>query len=492
MYNHKKIVLAIAVLLLIGACQRAGILDQLKQEKEVVESSPAAIIDQAARTPALNYAEYCSGCHGIKMDAFVDRAWKHGKTDQDLYKAIKFGYEDEGMPAYEVTFSERELEELVDFIQEGIANVDEYDFENRKNKSNVYPSEELTVALDTVSTGVDVPWGLTFLPNGDLLITERSGKIYRQSNTELTELTGAPDVVSGGQGGMLDIELHPNHETNGWIYIAYSQRNPDKRRESATSVLRAKLTGDEFTDHEVIFTALPYSSKKLHFGSRLEFDRDGYLYVSVGDRFNRDVNPQNLDNHCGKIHRINDDGSIPDDNPFVNTEGAMPSIFSYGHRNPQGVAMHPETGVIWSHEHGPRGGDEINIIQESKNYGWPVVSYGINYNGTTFTEKTQQEGMEDPVMYWLPSIGVCGMSFVKSDLYPGWKNNLLSGSLRFKYLERAVIEGDKVVHTEKLLPNIGRLRTVEVGPDGYIYVAVEDPGYVFRLLPQSKTSSTPE
>jgi len=154
--------------------------------------------------------------------------------------------------------------------------------------------------------------------------------------------------------------------------------------------------------------------------------------------------------------------------------------------------MHPETGVIWSHEHGPRGGDEINIIQESKNYGWPVVSYGINYNGTTFTEKTQQEGMEDPVMYWLPSIGVCGMSFVKSDLYPGWKNNLLSGSLRFKYLERAVIEGDKVVHTEKLLPNIGRLRTVEVGPDGYIYVAVEDPGYVFRLLPQSKTSSTPE
>ncbi len=485
MYNRKQIMLIIAALVLVCACQRAGVLDQLRDDGQIVESSQIALIDQSVKTPAINYAEYCSGCHGIKMDAFVDRKWKHGKTDQDLYKAIKYGYEDEGMPAYDVSFSDQEIEDLVDFIQEGIANVDEYYFENRQNKSNVYPSEALTVMLDTVSTGVAVPWGLTFLPKGDLLITDRSGKIYRQSAEALIELTTVPDVVAGGQGGMLDIELHPDYEVNGWIYISYAQPNPENGEESATSIVRARLRDNEFSDHEVIFTALPYSSRKLHFGCRMEFDREGYLYVSVGDRFNRDVNPQSLDNHCGKIHRIHDDGSIPDDNPFVETAGAMHSIYSYGHRNPQGVAMHPQTGAIWSHEHGPRGGDEINIIKKSKNYGWPVVSYGINYNGTTFTEKTQQEGMEDPVMYWLPSIGACGMTFVNSDLYPGWENNLLSGSLRFKYLERAVVEGDNIVHTEKLLPNIGRLRTVEVGPDGYIYVAVEDPGYVFRLVPQS-------
>jgi len=495
MANHKQIIILVMMCIMIISCQRAMVKD-VKDEAETmsqavvhgssntVESSQVAVMEHAVKTPEMNYAEYCSGCHGTEMDAFVDRKWKYGKEDADLFKAIKVGYEDEGMPAYAEAFTDKEIHQLVDYIQEGIANVDEYYFKNKENKSNVYPSEGLTVVLDTVATGVEVPWGMTFLPKGDLLITDRNGAIYRQSESDLVKLQGVPEVVAAGQGGMLDIELHPDYVSNGWIYMAYSKPNPDDPTESATSITRAKLQSDTFVNQELIFTALPYSGKRFHFGSRLEFDRDGYLYVSVGDRGSRDENPQSLDNHCGKISRIHDDGRIPADNPFVDVAGAMPEIYSYGHRNPQGVAMHPVTGDIWTHEHGPRGGDEINIIGAGKNYGWPVISYGINYNGTTFTELTQKEGMEDPLMYWLPSIGACGMTFVTSDKYPGWENNLLSGSLRFEYLERAVLEGNKIVHTEKLLPNVGRLRSVEVGPDGFIYIAVEEPGYVFRLMPQ--------
>jgi len=217
----------------------------------------------------------------------------------------------------------------------------------------------------------------------------------------------------------------------------------------------------------------------------MEFDREGYLYFSVGDRGNRDRNPQTLDNHCGKIHRVNDDGSIPEDNPFAGTEGAMASIYSYGHRNPQGVIMHPETGEIWTHEHGPRGGDEINVINPGKNYGWPVISYGINYDGTIFTSSTEEEGMEQPLHYWVPSIAPCGMDFITGDRYPQWEGNLLVGSLKYQYLNMCVIKDGKVVSEEMLLKNIGRLRNVKMGPDGYIYVGVEEPGTIYRLVPVS-------
>ncbi len=217
----------------------------------------------------------------------------------------------------------------------------------------------------------------------------------------------------------------------------------------------------------------------------MAFDPEGYLYFSVGDRGNRDENPQNLDNHCGKIHRIHDDGSIPDDNPFVSEEGAMPSIYSYGHRNPQGMAVHPTTGAIWTHEHGPRGGDEVNIIRKGDNYGWPVISYGINYDGTSFTQITEKEGMEQPLHYWVPSIAPCGAAFVASDRYPGWEGDFLVGSLRFEYLNRCQINGDEIASEEILMENIGRLRSVATGPDGYVYVGVEDPGAIYRLMPMT-------
>lgn len=434
-----------------------------------------------------DYAEYCAGCHGKQMQAFVDRKWKYGKGDDDLFKAIKQGYPDDGMPSYDTTFTDQEIRELVAYIQTGIKNVDQYEFEPEEKPTGIVRTESISIRLDTVASGLTNPWGMTFLPNGDILFTEIEGKLFRlTSDGEKQNISGVPEVLAAGQGGLLDVELHPQFEENNWIYLSYSKPKEEGGRTLATTaVMRAKLQGNRLNEQEVIFEALPYSRTRHHYGSRLEFDPNGYLFVSVGDRGNRDENPQNLDNHCGKVHRLYDDGRIPEDNPFVGQTGAMPSIYSYGHRNPQGLARHPETGVMWEHEHGPRGGDEVNIIEKGKNYGWPVISYGINYNGTTFTNKTAQEGMLQPELYWVPSIAPCGSTFVTGDRYPDWKGDLLVGSLRFDYVNRCIIENNKIVGEEKLFPNIGRIRAIEMGRDGYIYISVEDPGYIFRVLPVS-------
>lgn len=488
----KLTIVSSIVLFLALACSQKTTVPVEKEVTEMVNNTKEAMTRSTAsvakeRTPEANYKEFCASCHGAKMDAFVDRRWKYGSSSEALAKAIKVGYEDDGMPAYDITFTDQEINALVQYIQKGITNVELYKFEGEA-EDGIFETEELAIKLDTLASGMDNPWGITFLTDGELLITEQSGKLYKRSlDGSLSEINGIPEVRSAGQGGLMDIEVHPDIENNGWIYLAFSKPNPANKKESTTAIVRGKLNGNNFVEQEEIFEALPYSTRRHHFGVRMEFDKSGYLYLSVGDRGNRDVNPQNLDNHCGKIHRINDDGSIPVDNPFVNTPEAMPSIYTYGNRNPQGVALNPVDGTIWQNEHGPRGGDEINIVKRGVNYGWPVISYGINYNGTIFTEETEREEMEQPIMYWLPSIGVCGMTFVDSDRYGSWKNNVLSGSLRFKYLERAVVDKNEITHREKILENIGRLRVVEVGPDGYIYVGVEEPGYIFKLIPTAKS-----
>ena len=476
--------------LVLSNCNRKSIeIAQPAETRSITEAAEVVVATAPTRTPEANYAEFCASCHGAKMDAFVDRRWKYGSSNEDIAKAIKVGYEDDGMPAYDVTFSDQEINELTQYIQKGIANVELYKFEGESG-DGTFETEELVIKLDTLASGMDNPWGITFIDDGAILITEQSGKLFkRSSDGTITEISGIPKVKAKGQGGLMEIEVHPDFENNGWIYIAYSKLNPSNSKEATTAIVRGKLVNDNFVEQEEIFEALPYSTRNHHYGVRLEFDRNGYLYFSVGDRGNRDVNPQNLDNHCGKIHRIHDDGSIPDNNPFVDTPGAMKSIYTFGNRNPQGVALNPVDGSIWENEHGPRGGDEINVVKKGTNYGWPIISYGINYNGTIFTELTENEGMEQPIMYWLPSIGVCGMTFVDTDKYPGWENNLLSGSLRFKYLERAVVEGNQIIHRENMLENIGRLRVVETGPDGYIYVGVEEPGYIFRLVPSAKAAN---
>ena len=437
---------------------------------------------------AINYKKFCGSCHGEKMDAFVDRTWKYGSTGENLFKSIKQGYADKGMPAFDTLMSDEQIVALSDYILGGIKRLKQYSFGGVPPTSNVFVSEEQDVKLDTIVKGIKSPWSITFLPSGELLMTEKSGKLYRVNKDRSMQLiSGTPEVLAEGQGGLLDVVLHPDFKKNQLLYLSYSAfKKEGAATVSTTAIMRAKLSGDKLEDQKIIFEALPYAKTRHHYGSRMVFGRDGFLYFSVGERGNEKVNPQSLTNDLGKIHRITESGGIPADNPFVHTDGAKPSIFAYGNRNPQGLLLNPTTGAIWEHEHGPRGGDEINIIGAGKNYGWPVICYGINYDNKIISNKTAMEGMEQPFLYWIPSIAPSGMTFVESNRYKGWKGDLMVGSLRFKYLNRCKIKNGKVVGEELLLKNIGRLRDVVMGPDGYLYVSVENPGFVFKLLPVSK------
>ena len=387
------------------------------------------------------------------------------------------------MPSFGANFTKEEIEELAKYVKTKVKTA-------KKNQSQqqIVKSEKINFRVDTIVDGLDVPWGLEFLPNGDLLISERSGKMLRYSNGKLFgPIQGLPEIMAIGQGGLMDLKLHPDYVQNQWIYFSYSAlKVKEPRWQGNTAIMRAKLVNDVLVDQEVIYQGEPYTNKGHHWGSKLAFDKNGLLYFGNGDRGQRDDFPQKLDTDNGKIHRINDDGTIPSNNPFANVDNARNTIFSYGHRNPQGTCVHPITGDIWETEHGPRGGDEINIIKAGVNYGWPVISYGINYNGTKFTDLTHKEGMQQPVFQWTPSIAPCGMIFLNSNKYDGWNYNLFVGSLRFKYLERLEIENDQVVHREKLLEGIGRVRNVVQSPDGYLYVAIETPGKILKLTPIEK------
>lgn len=349
-------------------------------------------------------------------------------------------------------------------------------------------SEKLNFRIDTVLTDLGSPWGIAFLPDGSMLFTEKEGNLRLYKNGELhpKPIDGVPEVRYKGQGGLLDIELHPDYERNGWLYLSYSE--PAQEGEEGdpdggnTTFIRAKLQNHHLVNKEVIFNAKPNYTKTQHYGGRIEFDQQGYLFLTVGDRGGR-PEAQLLSTYRGKVLRLNDDGSIPTDNPFLAQEGAHPEIYSYGHRNPQGMAMDPATGLIWEHEHGPQGGDELNIIQKGVNYGWPTISYGINYDGTIITEDTVMEGMEQPVTFWRPSIAPCGMTFVSNSQYPQWDGNIMVGSLKFRYLARCEVQGNQIVHQEKLLEGLGRVRVVRQSPDGYLYIGMESPGMIVRILP---------
>ena len=353
----------------------------------------------------------------------------------------------------------------------------------QKHKSIIIADDPKTIDYTTevVVNELDIPWGFVFLPDGALLITEKSGELIHYNAGVKTKIKGLPEVYLRGQGGLMDIELHPNYSENGWLYITYSSSDGEGEGGN-TALIRAQLIDTKLTSVERLYKAEPNSKRGQHFGSRIEFDNDGYLYFSIGDRGNRDVNPQDITRDCGKIYRINDDGSIPNNNPFLEFPGAKTAIYSYGHRNPQGMICHPDTGEIWVHEHGPRGGDEINRIKKGRNFGWPLISYGINYSGTSFTDDTYLPGMEQPLFYWVPSIAPSGMAYVTSDVYKDWKNNLLIGSLKFEYLERLVLDNNKVVKREKLLEGMGRVRNVRQGPDGYIYASLESIG-ILKIVP---------
>ena len=358
---------------------------------------------------------------------------------------------------------------------------DGFYFAEPVHEGEVHETEKLNFRVETVVEGLSVPWGMAFLPDGKVLITERNGNLRVVENGELRSesVAGVPDVVAQGQGGLLDIALHPNYEENGWIYLSFSKPGSGG---SNTSVIRARLNEYELVDHEEIYTGIPMTNSRHHFGSRIGFDGDGYLYFSIGDRGDMHT-AQDITNSHGNLFRLHDDGSVPSDNPFVGQDG-LDEIFAYGLRNIQGMTTHPETGVIWTNNHGPRGGDEINFHDKpGANYGWPEITHGINYNGTEITPDTAKAGMEQPVLHWTPSIAPSGMDFVWSDRYPEWNGNILNGALAGQLISRVEIDGDQYVHEERILQGIGRIREVHQAPDGYIYFSNESNGTINRIVP---------
>lgn len=345
-----------------------------------------------------------------------------------------------------------------------------------------YTTQELDFRVDTLATGLQNPWGMAFLPDGRILIVERPGRlrIFEDGQLLPEAVEGLPPVWSHGQGGLLEVVLHPDYESNGWIYLGYARQGNSG---GSTAISRGRLEGNRFTDEELLFHGQPHTTAGHHFGTRIVFDSNNYLYTTIGDRGQQNT-AQDLSSHNGTVMRLHDDGRIPSDNPFVGQADARDEIWSYGHRNIQGMALHPQTGELWSHEHGAQGGDEINRIIKGENYGWPLVTHGINYDGTQITPDTTRAGMVDPILHWTPSIAPCGLAFVDSERYPGWQHNMLVGALAGQHIHRVVMQGDQVTHTERLLEGFARFRDIRQGPDGYIYVLTENPGLFFRLIPR--------
>jgi glucose/arabinose dehydrogenase len=346
-------------------------------------------------------------------------------------------------------------------------------------------TEEHSFRVVLVAGGLDHPWSVAFLPDGRMLVTERAGRLRvvgADGRLAPRPVDGVPQVAEVGQGGLLDVALHPGFAENGWVYLSFAARDGTG---VGTEVARGKLAGDRLVDLQPIFRMLPKSGGGRHFGSRLVFDRAGYLYVTLGERGDQD-RAQRLDDHAGKIVRLHDDGRVPQDNPFVKQAGAKPETYSLGNRNVQGAALHPRTGELWAHEHGPQGGDEVNVIRAGVNYGWPVITYGVNYGiGTRIGEGTAKPGMAQPIHYWVPSIAPSGMAFYEGDRFPRWKGDLFVGALRDRMLVRLRLDGEKVVKEERMLQGtLGRIRDVRAGPDGFVYLLTDEAdGRLVRLEP---------
>ena len=340
--------------------------------------------------------------------------------------------------------------------------------------------------LESVAEGLDHPWAVAKLPDGDFLVTERAGRLLRVAKDGTkTPVAGVPEVVVKGQGGLLDVALHPQYEQNGWIYLAYAKPLPGG---SMTAVARARLKDDRLRDLEMVFDppADQASNTGLHFGCRIVFDGRGHVFFSIGDR-GGPTNPENLAQSLasvtGKIHRLHDDGRVPEDNPFVGEKGAMPSVWALGVRNPQGLVYDTATDRLWETEHGPRGGDELNIIRKAANYGWPLATHGVNYSGTTISRNKSLAGMEDPVVQWTPVIAASGLALYRGDKFPRWRGNLFAGGLASEKLVRLELSGTAVTGQETVLQDTGRIRDVRAFDDGFLYIVYDEPGKVVRLVP---------
>lgn len=351
------------------------------------------------------------------------------------------------------------------------------------SNAETFQSEKYNFTIETVVEGLDYPWSLEFLPDGRILVTEKPGRLRIVTNGKISEpVKGLPEIKAKGQGGLLDIALDPDYAKYNIIYLSYSAKGEGG---IGTEVVKGRLVGNELKDTKVIFKLQPKTNTSYHFGSRLLFGKDGTLFITLGERGEKH-RAQNLADHAGSLIRINKDGSVPEDNPFVNNSKAKPEIYTYGNRNMQGIAMHPETGDVWTIEHGPQGGDELNLMKAGVNYGWPIITYGVNYGtGTKIGEGTEKEGMAQPVYYWVPSIATSSLLFYTGDKFPAWKGNAFVSSLKFGQLARLEMKNNKVLKEERLINGkVGRIREVQQGLDGYIYIITDEPdGKILRLKP---------
>jgi aldose sugar dehydrogenase len=363
-----------------------------------------------------------------------------------------------------------------------------------KKEVPAVPDEDITgvpqISVETILTGYEIIWGMDFLPGGDLIFGEKRGKLYKRSGESVSAITGFPQVLASGQGGLLDIRVHPDYSANSWIYASYAASDPGGG--GLLKLIRFKITGNQVQNIENLFSTDGSNTWLGHYGSRIAFDKDRYLYLSVGEGGSTSYggpgtgNNNGLDgtSDWGKIHRLKDDGSVPADNPVIQGNSIPTSVYSIGHRNPQGMAVHPETGDIWSSEHGPKGGDELNIVAKGANFGWPAYSLGVNYDGTTISSGHNGPGITPPVYYWTPSIGICGIAFITASEFRSWKGNLLVSGLASQKLYRCVEVNNQIVQEEVLLSGYGRVRNVIQAPDGSVYVSVENPGRILRIIPE--------
>lgn len=446
-----------------------------------------------AQTGEIVYKTYCAGCHGAQLQGSVapslmKKAWKHGSDRNSILKTIRNGIPKTEMIKWEGALSSTQIEAVTDFILKA------------QTAPEIVRTLELPLEVKTkryslkiekvVSEGLKGPWGIEFVDATHALITGKFGDLYWMTNNKLDpqSITGLPKTYAHDMvGGMMDLALDPNYAKNGWVYLAFShnsKNSPDKTMPGMTKIVRGKIKGHEWTSEQTLFEVNDslQVSGGTRWGCRLLFDRQGYLYFTIGD-MNRAQDAQILSRPSGKIYRINSDGTIPTDNPFYGQETALQAIYSLGNRNVEGLAQHPETGLIYASEHGPQGGDELNILRKGANYGWPVITYGIDYDGSIISKENKKQGMEQPITYWTPSIAVCPIEFVTSPKFPRWRNNLLVGALKFEEIRRLVIDHDKVIEQEILLKGYGRIRDLKIGPDGALYVLTNTPDAVLRITP---------
>ncbi len=456
----------------------------------LLATSPLAAQGRSGREVSQIFAEQCASCHGKELaggqaQSLLDDTWRFGGDDRSLAEGIRGGHPDAGMPAFGQGLTDEEIRGLVIFIRErGATAKRDATTYARPLPDSVVASERETFKLELVAEGLETPWSVAFLPDGRVLITEKPGRLRVVEKGLLLPqaVLGTPRVFAEDQAGLMDVAVHPDYAKNGWIYLSFSDPGPDGT--AMTAIVRGKLHGGRLVDEETIYRAPHelYTKGGLHFGCRLVFDGKGHLFFSIGER-GRGDDAQDLSKPNGKIHRVHDDGRVPADNPFVGQAGALPTIWTYGNRNPQGLARHPVTSDLWEVEHGPRGGDELNRLERGRNYGWPIITYGMNYDGTAITKLTAREGLEQPVHYWVPSIAVCALDIYAGDRFPSWKNDLFVTALAQEELRRLVVVDGRVTRDEVLFRGIGRVRDVAVSPDGLLYVALNGPDRVVRLVP---------